>query len=93
MQAGWTEKWGRPNCTESPYVYESGQVGSPAIIFLHGVGTSAGIWKEHMERFAGFHAWRPVELVEGAQLRRPERLTVGSSGTQRQPRPTASTMA
>jgi pimeloyl-ACP methyl ester carboxylesterase len=59
MRAGWMEKMGHPNSTESLYVFESGQVGSPAIIFLHGVGTSAGMWKEHMEWFAVFHCLAP----------------------------------
>jgi hypothetical protein len=63
---------GHPNSTESVYVYESGQIGSPAIIFLHGVGTSAGIGRRtwngspasSWQRFGnGLLAASPVTLV------------------------------
>jgi len=41
------------------YVHESGTPGSPAIVFLHGVGQSGRIWREHMARLTGFHCLAP----------------------------------
>jgi pimeloyl-ACP methyl ester carboxylesterase len=41
------------------YVRESGTPGSPAIVFLHGVGTSGGMWTWHMARLVGYHCVAP----------------------------------
>lgn len=41
------------------YVHESGVPGSPAIVFLHGVGQSGREWREHMARLSGFHCLAP----------------------------------
>jgi pimeloyl-ACP methyl ester carboxylesterase len=41
------------------YVHESGEVGSPAIVFLQGVGASGGMWDEHMRRLADYHCLAP----------------------------------
>jgi pimeloyl-ACP methyl ester carboxylesterase len=41
------------------YVRESGEPGSPAIVFLQGVGASGGMWEEHMRRLASHHCLAP----------------------------------
>jgi pimeloyl-ACP methyl ester carboxylesterase len=41
------------------YVHESGTPGSPAIVFIHGVGQSGREWRGHMARLAGFHCLAP----------------------------------
>jgi pimeloyl-ACP methyl ester carboxylesterase len=41
------------------YVHESGTPGSPAIVFLHGVGQSGREWREHMARLSGLHCLAP----------------------------------
>ena len=40
-------------------VRESGAPGSPAVVFLHGVGASGGMWAEHMRRLPGHHCMAP----------------------------------
>jgi pimeloyl-ACP methyl ester carboxylesterase len=40
-------------------VEESGTPGSPAIVFVHGLGQSGREWCGHMERLAGFHCLAP----------------------------------
>ena len=35
------------------YVHESGNVGSPAVVFVHGGGPSAAMWRDHMDQLAG----------------------------------------
>jgi pimeloyl-ACP methyl ester carboxylesterase len=41
------------------YVHESGTPGSPAIVFVHGMGQSGRIWRGHMEKLSGFHCLAP----------------------------------
>ena len=41
------------------YVEESGNPGSPAIVFIHGAGQSSREWREHMARLAAFHCLAP----------------------------------
>ena len=41
------------------HVAESGTPGSPAIVFLHGVGNSGGMWASHMTDFTGYHCLAP----------------------------------
>ena len=41
------------------YVHESGTPGSPAIVFIHGLGQSGREWREHMARLSGFHCLAP----------------------------------
>jgi pimeloyl-ACP methyl ester carboxylesterase len=41
------------------YVEESGTPGSPAIVFIHGVGQSCREWRRHMAELAGFHCLAP----------------------------------
>ena len=40
-------------------VHESGSPGSPAIVFLHGVGNSGGMWAKHMAELAGYYCLAP----------------------------------
>jgi pimeloyl-ACP methyl ester carboxylesterase len=54
---GWTDP-----ATRGPggmYVEESGTPGSPAIVFIHGMGQSGRIWREHMARLTDFHCLAP----------------------------------
>jgi pimeloyl-ACP methyl ester carboxylesterase len=41
------------------YVEESGTPGSPAIVFIHGLGQSGREWREHMARLTDFHCLAP----------------------------------
>lgn len=41
------------------YVQETGSRGSPAVLFLHGVGNSGAMWKRHMAQLEGFHCLAP----------------------------------
>jgi deazaflavin-dependent oxidoreductase (nitroreductase family) len=41
------------------HVEESGAPGSPAIVFIHGVGQNGREWREHMARLGGFHCLAP----------------------------------
>ncbi len=41
------------------YVHESGTPGSPAIVFIHGMGQSGAIWREHRARLTAFHCLAP----------------------------------
>ncbi len=42
------------------YVHESGTPGSPAVVFIHGGGPSAPMWRDHMNELAGeFHCLAP----------------------------------
>jgi pimeloyl-ACP methyl ester carboxylesterase len=47
----------RPSSTL--FVRTSGPVGAPAILFLHGIGNSGGMWSRHMERLQDFHCLAP----------------------------------
>lgn len=41
------------------HLRESGTSGSPAVVFLHGVGNSGRMWKGHMAEMSGFHCLAP----------------------------------
>lgn len=41
------------------HVRESGNPGLPAVVFLHGVGNSGGMWDRHMEQLEEFHCLAP----------------------------------
>jgi pimeloyl-ACP methyl ester carboxylesterase len=41
------------------YVEESGTPGSPAIVFVHGMGQNGRVWRKHMARLSGFHCLAP----------------------------------
>lgn len=41
------------------HVRQSGPPGSPALVFLHGVGNSGVMWGEHMAKLGGFHCLAP----------------------------------
>lgn len=41
------------------HVRESGTPGCPALVFLHGVGNSGGMWGRHMGMLEGFHCLAP----------------------------------
>lgn len=41
------------------YVRESGTPSSPAVVFLHGVGTSGSMWARHMDDLDGFYCLAP----------------------------------
>lgn len=41
------------------HVRETGEPGSPAIVFLRGVGNSGGMWRRHMEGLADYHCLAP----------------------------------
>ena len=45
--------------TGGMYVHESGTPGSPAIVFIHGLGQSGREWRRHMAKLAGFHCLAP----------------------------------
>jgi len=45
--------------TGGMYVHESGTPGSPAIVFIHGLGQSGREWREHMARLGAFHCIAP----------------------------------
>jgi len=40
-------------------VEESGSPGAPAVVFLHGVGNSGGMWVDHMACLSSFHCLAP----------------------------------
>ncbi len=48
------------------YVRESGTVGSPAILFLHGAGLSGRMWEPQVARLSEFHCLAP-DLPEQGQ--------------------------
>lgn len=37
------------------FVHESGPVGAPAIVFLHGNGVNGVMWKAHMDGWRSHH--------------------------------------
>jgi pimeloyl-ACP methyl ester carboxylesterase len=42
------------------YIHESGAPGAPAVVFIHGGGPSAAMWRDHMDRLASeFHCLAP----------------------------------
>jgi pimeloyl-ACP methyl ester carboxylesterase len=48
------------------HVHESGERGSPAIVFLHGAGASSRMWREHIARLGGYHCLAPDLRASGA---------------------------
>jgi pimeloyl-ACP methyl ester carboxylesterase len=45
-----------PHGTAHPrnvYVHESGRLGSPAVVFIHGGGPAGRMWHVHLDRLAG----------------------------------------
>lgn len=48
------------------HVHESGDPGSPAVVFLHGAGASGLMWREHMAALPGFHCLAPTSRASGA---------------------------
>ena len=45
---------------EGVYVHETGTPGTPAVVFVHGGGPSAAMWRDHMDRLTGeFHCLAP----------------------------------
>lgn len=53
------------------HVHESGDAGSPAVVFLHGAGASGRMWREHMARLTGLHCLAPDLPGFGRSNRRP----------------------
>ena len=50
----------RPAATHrGMFVRESGDPGSPAIVFLHGVGNSGGMWAQHLTHLETHHCLAP----------------------------------
>jgi pimeloyl-ACP methyl ester carboxylesterase len=41
------------------HVRESGEPGTPAVVFLHGAGVSGRMWADHMARLSAFHCLAP----------------------------------
>ena len=41
------------------FIHESGSLGRPTIVFLHGNGANGSMWKSHMEQLADFHCLAP----------------------------------
>lgn len=41
------------------FIHESGALGKPTIVFLHGNGANGSMWKSHMEDLADFHCLAP----------------------------------
>ena len=41
------------------FIHESGSLGRPTIVFLHGNGAIGGMWKSHMEVLADYHCLAP----------------------------------
>ncbi len=41
------------------FVRETGAPASPAVVFLHGVGASGGMWAEHVKLLTGHHCMAP----------------------------------
>ncbi|HLB45088.1 MAG TPA: alpha/beta hydrolase [Candidatus Limnocylindrales bacterium] len=41
------------------HVYESGDRGASAVVFLHGAGVSGRMWSTHMARLSGYHCLAP----------------------------------
>lgn len=41
------------------FVHESGTIGNPTIVFLHGNGANGSMWKTHMDRLGDYHCLAP----------------------------------
>jgi pimeloyl-ACP methyl ester carboxylesterase len=63
----------------TPYVHESGRPGSPAIVFLQGVGASGRMWEEHMRRLTAYHCLAPDLPGHGRSNRVPWRSLADTS--------------
>lgn len=61
------------------YVRESGTPGSPAIVFLHGVGNSGGMWTAHMAGLTGYHCLAPDLPGFGRSNRVPWRSRIDTT--------------
>lgn len=64
-----------------PYVHESGAVGSPAVLFLHGAGVSGRMWTRHVSRLAGYHCLAPDLPGHGRSNRLPWRSLAETADT------------
>jgi pimeloyl-ACP methyl ester carboxylesterase len=56
------------------YVHESGALGSPAVVFLHGAGVSGRMWREQMRHLSGFYCLAPDFPGFGRSNRLPSEL-------------------
>jgi pimeloyl-ACP methyl ester carboxylesterase len=61
------------------HVRETGAPGSPAIVFLHGVGNSGGMWRRHMEELTDYHCLAPDLPGFGESNRLPWISRVGTT--------------
>jgi len=61
------------------HVHESGTPGSPAIVFLHGVGNSGGMWTSHMAGLTGYHCLAPDLPGFGGSNRVPWRSRIATA--------------
>lgn len=61
------------------YVHQSGTPGSPAIVFLHGVGNSGGMWAQHMAGLASYHCLAPDLPGFGRSNRLPWRSRIDTA--------------
>jgi hypothetical protein len=51
------------------HVHESGTVGSPAVVFVHGGGPGGRMWSAHLERLSDrFHCLAPTSQVSAAAI-------------------------
>jgi pimeloyl-ACP methyl ester carboxylesterase len=41
------------------FIHESGSLGNPTIVFLHGNGANGSMWQTHMEVLTEFHCLAP----------------------------------
>src|SRR5688572_9927204 len=55
------------------YVHESGLVGAPAVVFLHGAGVSGRMWASHVARLMDYHCLAPDLPGHGRSNRIPWR--------------------
>ena len=61
------------------HVAESGTPGSPAIVLLHGVGNSGGMWASHMAELTGYHCLAPDLPGFGGSNRVPWRSRIATT--------------
>lgn len=48
-----------PSVTPRMHIRQTGIPGQPAVVFLHGVGNSGGMWAQHMQHLSGYHCLAP----------------------------------
>ena len=67
------------------HVRESGQPGSPAIVFLHATGASGGMWEQHLQRLGGYHCLAPDLPGHGRSNHLPwrSRIDIAEHGSPR----------